>query len=1123
MKNKILAYILLIVGIITINTNNANAFSTSYYASHSKLSSGKWVKIKVTTTGVNEITNEQLVSWGFPDPAKVRIFGEGGDALSEILTTSMPDDLEQVPIYRTADKIMFYGTTGCKFSTTYTTTTPVFTPEVNPYSLHGYYFLTDANYPELSIEKITLTNAGSDVVDSGINYAYHEPELANVGETGKMFFGEDFGVSNRVEFSMKMPGIIADSTIICTTALACRSTGNTFFYSWINNDSVKYTLNTNLTRAAMGQYDYFKWAKSTGTFRPTSHVDTAKVVVKLKPAQLLSLAKFDFMTLSYYRKASLLGGLNQCQLFLPNVVVTDKLQFTDSDSNMVLWNLSNPKAPVQYAMEIANQDGVYTGSCTMAITSNWLPIVAFNQKRAQYPVEFVESVPNQDIHAMAVPDMLIVTTPTLIPYAQEIADIHKANDNMDVAIVEQGKIFNEFSSGRPDATAIRRAAKMFWDKNPQKFKYMLMFGGGSYDNRNLKNNLSPNLLLTFQSKESSSETESYVTDDYFGFLNDNSGTSFIADKLCIGIGRMPVINELEARNAVDKLLNFVNNPNHKSWNNEALIVADEGESYLFSYQSEGLEKLFNDSLSINYHINKIYVDAFTKDKQGTASEANKKMRQMFASGQAFASYIGHGGPTGLTYSAKLWTPADVTGLTIDNLPILTLATCDVARFDSGARGIAETMFHQPSGGAVALMASTRTVYATENDALNRAFIRGLFTPNDDGSYPTVGDAMKYGKLSFLRGSLNKLNFFLLGDPAMRLHYPTSKVAVTSIDNLSPTAATFRPLSKSTIKGNVLDANGKVDNNFNGEATITIYNPKTKFGDLNIGTKYPVRTSYICNDQLCQFSAPVVNGLFTVDCILPQYSLTSESLSALTAYVFDSSTGKKCSTLVKDIPMGNIEGTPMIVDNVSPTIDAMYLNDESFKNGDELSDSPTVYVRATDNYAFNMNLASISGNCRLTLDNKNSYSDVKDYITYSPDGKSALLKLKLDNLSYGKHTLEFRISDIANNSASAIVSFYYVGSTKPYELEVVEYPAREHATFDLASTESKSYTEAVINVVDSNDKLIWQGTTSSFPYEWNLLDSKGKRVAPGVYNYYASFKGDNIVGTSQVKKIIIVKQ
>lgn len=253
---------------------------------------------------------------------------------------------------------------------------------------------------------------------------------------------------------------------------------------------------------------------------------------------------------------------------------------------------------------------------------------------------------------MPIPHMVIISPPGFCRYAEIIANHHREADKMDVAVIEHSKIFNEFSSGTPDPSAYRRFNKMLYDKDRLKYKYLLLFGTGSYDNRKILGNKGDNLLMTYQSTVSNDESISYTTDDYFGFLDDNSGVSLSSDQSRLCIGRMPVETEEEAQNTVDKLLDYLNNKSYDYWRDNILIIADEGDDDLHMFQAEGIQKLISDTLKIPFQTNKIFIEAYPR-KGNYAVSANTKIKDLLTKGQIFATYIGHGNPNFLTKQAHI--------------------------------------------------------------------------------------------------------------------------------------------------------------------------------------------------------------------------------------------------------------------------------------------------------------------------------------------------------------------------------------------------------------------------------------------------------------------------------------
>ena len=76
---------------------------------NSVFANGRVVKIRVSDTGVYQLTHAELRRMGFYDPNKVRIYGYGGYLLSNRFANHPADDLPEVPIYHTGSAVLFYA------------------------------------------------------------------------------------------------------------------------------------------------------------------------------------------------------------------------------------------------------------------------------------------------------------------------------------------------------------------------------------------------------------------------------------------------------------------------------------------------------------------------------------------------------------------------------------------------------------------------------------------------------------------------------------------------------------------------------------------------------------------------------------------------------------------------------------------------------------------------------------------------------------------------------------------------------------------------------------------------------------------------------------------------------
>ena len=793
--------------------------------------------------------------------------------------------------------------------------------------------------------------------------------------------------------------------------------------------------------------------------------------------------------------------------------------------NLQVWNIDNPQAPVSYKLNGA--DGKVTFSPIKA--SNWAQFIAFDPSKPLKSIAGYEEVENQNIHGMATPDMVIITCAELMDEAERIAQLHRDHDNMTVAVLDQNKIFNEFSSGTPDAMGIRLMNKMFYDRNKTKFKNVLMFGAGNYDNRQIiaKHDCT---TLVYESNNSNDEDYSYVSDDFFGLLDDNSGKEPASEYLRIGIGRIPSANIEEARADVDKLINYVSKPDYGAWRNNSLFIADDYDNGLHAFQTEGINNLVEGDLATGLANNKVYVSQFTNDATtGFAFDARKSMTAMLKEGQYFMTYVGHAGPSSITHDVKLWTTNEAKTIEYPNLPIFTTACCDVARYDGNTRGIMEMMFHKENGGAIALVTSSRAVYAESNDALNQAFVNAMFCYNSKGYMPTLGEAYMLCKQSFGKTvNYNKMSFLLLGDPAIKVNYPKPFFKITKVNGKEAGAASISSgaMQEVTVEAKVYTPDGSaVDTDFNGDATLTLYDYEQKETSVTqrVNRENVTRDIYFPRAVLAQVNGRVVNGEFSGKVVVPRFIESTYGDGCIRVYAHRDNSDEMVNGSFSNIRLNyyNPNNSANVIDNEPPVIESIYLNDEqTFADGALVPPGSTLYIRATDDRALNSQSKNLGNVMNLQLDGgKTTFPYVMNYASFANDGKDLAVVFPMD-LEEGKHTLKFTVYDAAGNSANRSIAFM-VGTESQVSLEVEEEPAVDEATFNIVTSLDET-PQVILKVLDTVGNVVWSTTTSSFPYTWNLKDNKGNRVPAGVYKFYGTYTGTTTYGGTNMGHIIVIE-
>ena len=754
----------------------------------------------------------------------------------------------------------------------------------------------------------------------------------------------------------------------------------------------------------------------------------------------------------------------------------------------------------------------------------------------------VGEVANQNLHALPQQDMIIIAQPNFTTQAERLAEAHRTKDNLTVRVVTPESIYNEFSSGTPDATAYRRFMKMFYDRQTSEAdapKYLLLFGDGSFDNRKLtsawKSVDMSNMLLTYQT-ENSLSSQSYVIDDYFGFLDDADNKKSLQNKkLCLGIGRFPIRTVEQATQMVDKVISYMENRNTGSWKNNLCFMADDG-SNTDGFMTEHME--FADQLAgyvesehPEFLVNKLYYDAYKKDMTaGTYPDVRSGLQKLLKDGLLLFNYTGHGGTTALS-DEKVLTQTDINQFTYTHLPVWVTATCDFTRFDDLNTSAGEDVFLNKSSGGIALFTTVRVAYSRPNFPINDNVIRNLFERNN-GRRRTLGEVMQATKNTL--SSVYKLGFCLIGDPAVKMAYPEFGMKVTTVNGQSVdgNSISFKALEKITVEGEVLDASGQLVTDFTGIVNPTVKDSKVTVTCLKNSNKddspaftftdYP-NTIFIGNDS-------VRNGKFSFTFTVPKDISYSNLQGKMNLYAVDTESGNEAQGNFDNFIVGGTSDTAE-TDTIGPEIRALYLNDTTFVDGGQVNTTPYFVAELWDKSGVNITGSSVGHDMMLVIDestvlsyNLNSYYE----LLLGEDG-TGIVKFPIPALEPGKHTAEFWVWDILNNSTVRTFTFEVVEGLKPFLFDVIATPgiAREQVTFHLMHNRPESRMRVGIMVYDLAGRQLWKheesgtsGLFENYTVSWDLT-SGGARMRPGVYIYRAAISTDNSKDATKARKFIIL--
>ena len=765
--------------------------------------------------------------------------------------------------------------------------------------------------------------------------------------------------------------------------------------------------------------------------------------------------------------------------------------------------------------------------------------------------KYVYNITNQDLHADKDYDMVIIipTSQKLLKQAQRLAKHHTDHDGLNVRIVPADELYNEFSSGTPDVSAYKRYMKMLYDKSDSLHmpKSLLLFGDCTFDNRMLisdaksetKKNSLDDYLLCYESENSFSSTECYVSDDFLTYLDDEEDISTFVGLPDIGVGRFPCTSEEEAKILVDKTINYALNTNAGSWQNTIMFLGDDGNNNIHMHDvNDVAEQTISEHPG--YYVRKIYWDAFNRTSLSTGNrypDATEIIKQQQNNGALIIDYAGHGSPTSISHEIVL-SVKDFANFKGNNLPLWVTASCEIMPFDSNDETIGEKALLNAEGGAVAFYGTTRTVYVPQNKKINSAFMKYVLSYDENGKPVTLGEAQRLAKNYLVKNGIeitkNKLQYSLLGDPALSLALPTYTAVIDNINGIdvkSDSLPQLRAGDKVSIKGHIELAGNKAEN-FSGTLDAMVRDTKeTVKCKLNNTTSEGADTAFIFTDRknnLYHGTNKVENGEFNFTFAVPKDINYADGTGLINIYAYDpalkASAHGACDKFT--VNGSNIAEN----DSIGPSI-YCYLNSEDFTFGGEVNSTPFFVAQISDKDGINASGAGIGHDMTLIIDGDiDKTYNLNDNFTFDYESyTSGQTFYALPALSEGKHTLKFRAWDILNNPSTTTLDFVVKKSIQPNIVDVyaTNNPARESTTFVVAHNFCGAELELVIDIMDTSGRLLWStsergiATTNTIAYKWDLTTDSGAKLNTGIYLYRIKLSSNGSSYASKTQKILVI--
>lgn len=1006
------------------------------YAERSVLADGHWVKIRVSESGVCRMSFSELRSAGL-EPSQVRVFGYGGAQKEQDFSKPNIDDLPQVPVYVGEDYILFY----VQGPISWTYNGSRFAHTRNTYSDFGYYLLSDdAGDMLLFPEAEAISGSPTDVTYYSYYQVQDEDSVNLIDRTGvsgggRTFYGEQFAAGQTRTFTFSTPYANGDNSSVYIDMAANAATTSTV-KAKLNNTSSKSIYISSIP-------DHYTFGVAgTISMNGASEEQNQRVTMQFVNSNASALAWLNYIEITTPSELVMTGSYMGIRS-LVNRNTTNPVRFLlrNTTASTQIWDVTDLAAIQRMPTTMVDDQLAWVGTQADGVHE----YIAVNTDGTKFvQAEVVGEVKNQNLHALSNIDYIIICPEGYEDVSEDLAKAHEAKQAITYAIVTDQQVYNEFSSGTPDATAYRWLMKMLYDRAKngigQQPRWLLLMGHGTFDNRKLLRNSGTSLLLTYQSKNSVNEIKAYATDDYFAYLDDNEGAIDTQGRMDIGVGRLPVESLDEARTTVDKLIQYIRNEQTGKWKNQLVYLADDGENGTHTETAEKSAELVRIK-NPDFIVHKIFLDAYPQEVNASGESyplAKNRVLNLLKNGVLFFNYSGHGGYNAITNESIL-NLKDIAGMTNKNQAFWLFATCNFAQCDAGKRSAAETAVLNPKGGAIGILAATRTVYASQNTNLNRSVCDTLFGHSDVFHYDmTLGEAISIGK-NLLGSDENKLAYVLLGDPCMRLNYPTDYhvETLTEMDTLNA-------LSVQHVEGRIIDEDLNTVSDFNGKVDITIYDKMqsipTRDND-NAGGDPRVIAYNDYPNTIFSGATDVKDGLFNYTFMVPKdirynfdngrivyYAVTADSLE----------TAEAVGHFEQFIIGGT--GSTVAIDTIGPEME-IYLNSPAFRNGDKTYATPRFFANLYDKNGINTAGAGIGHDLMLIIDDdpKMIYS-LNEYFTAANNSYQAgQVSYLMEELANGPHSLTFRAWDLLNNSTTKSLNFIVEAGLDPSIYNVTTYP------------------------------------------------------------------------------------
>lgn len=1105
-------------------------------AQPSLLSEGEWIKYRIPQAGFYRIRGIDLQGAGISlsglNPENIRLTTMPGGPLLQELEGAAPPRLREIPVmiigvedgtFDAQDVIVFYAEGPHKIGAN--EDGPVY--HHNPYAEFNYVFVGINAGTGARISMANVSPADVPQYTSFTSLIFYQQTVNNLLESGREWYGQRLQSGQAAVITFTIPNLVPGSPLTITSAVMAQTFAPaSFSLTWEGQAVGEHDLasvpdfldpptNNPFRYSLKGTEDF-----DTFTIPAPSGNGTYRLQYSFSGESGSRAIGYLNYALLQAERSLLLE--NDALLFSSKGSGSYRIQTTSTSGQV--WDITDIYNPRQIPVEAVNE--------TMEFSQADDDAHFYGVFRPEtLPVPALEGpIANQNLPESPAVNVLIVTHPDFLAAAQTLAAHRSSYNNYQVQVVTTDQIYNEYSSGRQDVTAIRNHARSLFMKGD--LQYLLLMGKGTYDYLNILGT-NTNYVPTYQSRNSLAPLDSYASDDFYGFLEEGEGkweeVSGGNHTLDIGVGRLPVTSSDQAMKVVNKVIQYdLDKDKLGAWRTQLTFVADDEDFNLHHRQAERLA-VYSDTSHLEYKNKKIYLGSFPQesgDGGTTAQEANDAIDRAIQEGSLIVNYTGHG-------NENVWAQeAILTRLMIeewqnkDKLPLFVTATCEFGRHDNPRQvSGGEMVVTMPQGGGIALLSTGRPVFSSSNFAVNRAFYASVFAL-ENGKPPALGDVFRNTKNASIDDAIDvnrvgNRNFTLLGDPSQVLGYPQKKIDITSITGDGTATDSLKAGSRIMLQGEVRLENGLRDETFNGKVEVVVY-------DVPVAKATIVEPEFIYQSReniLFKGKGSVNDGRMSFDFIVPLSVSQSEGNARIQLYAYSQLTDAAgASDSIKVGGFSEITGT----DNEGPDI-AIYFGDSTNTSRTDINDNTLLFVKLSDESGVNLTGFSTGNGITAILDEETFLLD-SYYSAVENSYQEGWVAFPLYDLEKGEHTLTIKAWDVYNNPGETTIDFVVADPGTLVVKNIINYPQPvfDHTSFRFDHNRAGETLEVVWELIGSSGQFIekreFRIENSPSRVEltsWN--DGQGsKKLDPGIYFYSIGVRSSlDGASTKKYQKLILI--